>query len=142
MIRIPLRWSSGVFLASVLLFLPACGKNAGDAGTPEENMQHFELHEIGSLYNVYVTEKHRAPNSVNELKTYEVGFPTGFAALQTGKCVAVWGVDLEKSANKGSLVLAYQKEVPTQGGLVLLANQTIKKMTPEEFKAAPKGKGA
>jgi hypothetical protein len=33
-------------------------------------------------------------------------------------------------------VLAYEKNVPNEGGRVLLLNRTIKTMTPEEFKAA------
>lgn len=35
-------------------------------------------------------------------------------------------------------ILAYGKEVPESGGYVLLLDRTVKKMTAEEFRAAPK----
>ncbi|WP_168221819.1 hypothetical protein [Aquisphaera giovannonii] len=39
-------------------------------------------------------------------------------------------------------VLAYGKDVPTAGGPVLLLNRSIRTMTREEFKAAPRPAGA
>ncbi len=53
-----------------------------------------------------------------------------------------WGVGLSDSAEAASTVLAYQKDVPEQGGEVLMQNGTAKKMTADEFKAAAKPAGA
>jgi hypothetical protein len=38
----------------------------------------------------------------------------------------------------GDIVLAYEKKVPQEGGKVLMLNRTIKTMTADAFKSAPK----
>ena len=55
----------------------------------------------------------------------------------------LWGAKLNDLTEEGTNdspdeVLAYLKDVPEKGGLVLMKNRKIKSMTPEEFKAAPK----
>jgi len=125
-------------LAAIVLTFAACNKQGGDAGAPEENLQQFELHEIGGLYDVYLKEKQRPPSSVKDLKQYDVGFPNGFEALQAGRCVAVWGLDPATLPDRAHTVLAYQAQTPTQDGYVLLADLNIKKMSADEFKALTK----
>ncbi len=48
--------------------------------------------------------------------------------------------DLSEGPGKGpdDVVLAYEKNVPTEGGLVLMLNRSVKKLTADEFKAARK----
>jgi hypothetical protein len=46
----------------------------------------------------------------------------------------------EGDAGKEEAVVAYEKTVPASGGYVLLSAGTVKQMTPDEFKAAPKAK--
>ena len=66
--------------------------------------------------------------------------PTGFQALESGDCIAVWGAGISDAAGAGSAVLVYDKNVPQQGGYVLMQNGEVKKMTAQEFQAAPKAK--
>ena len=40
------------------------------------------------------------------------------------------------SPDAAAKVLAYEKDVPQQGGLVLMGNRTVKQMTAQEFQAA------
>jgi hypothetical protein len=56
--------------------------------------------------------------------------------------VVLWGTPLkgEGQTGKDEEVLAYQKEVPAQGGYVLLSAGTVKKMSASEFQSAPKAK--
>ena len=64
-----------------------------------------------------------------------------------GDVVVLWGPSSRTRAEEGSEdsadeVLAYEKRVPEQGGEVLMKNRTVKTMTADQFKAAPKaGKG-
>ena len=51
-----------------------------------------------------------------------------------------YGVDLRQLPDPGQKVLAYEKDVPQKGGAVVMADGTVKAMTPEEFQAAPKAK--
>src|SRR5439155_24427221 len=111
--------------AAIALSFAARNKQGGDAGAPEENLQQFELHEIGGLYDVYLKEKQRPPSSVKELKQYDVGFPNALEALQAGRCVAVWGLDPATLPDRAHTVLAYQAQTPTQGCYVPLAGLNI-----------------
>jgi hypothetical protein len=67
--------------------------------------------------------------------------------LKQGEIVVQWGAKLPDTGEEPGKVsapeiLAYQKIAPEQGGYVLLLDRTIKKMTADQFKVAPKaGKG-
>jgi hypothetical protein len=66
--------------------------------------------------------------------------PTGYLELKSGKIIALWGARL--SDGDADKVYAYEKATPESGGFVLMADgKTIKKMTAEEFKSAPKAAG-
>ena len=51
-------------------------------------------------------------------------------------------MDEEPGHADSNEVLAYQKEVPENGGYVLMLNRVVKKMTADEFKAAPAPAGS
>ena len=53
-----------------------------------------------------------------------------------------WGAGISDEPEAASTVLAYHKDVPEKGGEVLMQNGKARKMTAEEFKAAPKPAGA
>jgi hypothetical protein len=126
----------GWLLLGALAFLPSgCGGQATHDVTPGE-VRRLELEEIREMYKLHLTEKHRPPTQLAQLKPYEAGFTNGYQALQSGQCLVVWGADLSESGGQG--VLVYDKDVPGQGGLVLLRDGTIRDMTAEEFKAARK----
>jgi hypothetical protein len=65
--------------------------------------------------------------------------------MTSGKYIVYWDVMLPKLPNPSNTVVAYYKEVPTAGGPVATAawqaKDSIKEMTPEQFKAAPKAGG-
>lgn len=126
----------------VLLVLPVlasgCGKKVED---PETMRLNGELGEIYESYRDYAKRNQRPPKQMSELnqKDYQAIYPLGLNALKDGRYVAVWGVDV---SGKGSgAVLAYEKDAPKQGGAVVLANGTVKKMSADELQAALKAKG-
>jgi hypothetical protein len=62
--------------------------------------------------------------------------------LKSGELVVQRGAPISPQGEATSAVLAYPRTAPEQGGLVLLQDGwTIKKMTADEFKAAPKAAG-
>ena len=57
----------------------------------------------------------------------------------SGDLIVQWGAPLSPEGEAAEAILAYVKTVPEQGGNVLMQDgKTIKKMTADEFKTAPK----
>src|SRR5262245_24657180 len=134
--RLPRNLLVGLLMA--VSRVPGCNKKG--PGTPEQTQRNLELEQIGELYKLYMDKHKRPPAKATDLKPLALAFQEGYRAVQDGQYVVFWGVDLSNSS-KAKAVLAYEKDVPEQGGLVLLGNGTIKTMTAPEFQAAPKAKG-
>ena len=71
----------------------------------------------------------------------------GYEALRNGNIVLRYNAKLPDTDEdpghaESNEVLAYEKEVPESGGYVLLLNRVVKKMTADEFKAAPMPAGS
>jgi hypothetical protein len=98
------------------------------------------LQEVNDLLHATAGRDGRAPARLADVNRYQTLFPRGYAAMKSGDVVVVWGAALkgEGEAGKDEAVVAYEKDVPTNGGFVLLSAGTVKKMTAAEFNAAPK----
>jgi len=59
-------------------------------------------------------------------------------AINDGTYVVLWNAGPN---TPGTAVLAYEKSVPTKGGMVANFTGTVLRMSPQEFKAAPKASG-
>jgi hypothetical protein len=128
-----------------LLLAPALAGCGGPENRPvtQEEMQQTALNDVGELYRMYITEHKKPPQKVGDFNSMEMMSPTGLRALKTGEVVAYLKADLpdlgeEPGKGPGDTVLAYEKDVPQSGGKVLMLNRTVKTMTAEEFKSAPK----
>jgi len=98
------------------------------------------LTELHSLVHAAAGETMRAPAKLADLNRHQSMFPRAYEAVKSGDVVVLWGTPLqgEGEAGKDAAVLAYEKSVPTAGGYVLMSAGTVKKMTADEFAAAPK----
>jgi hypothetical protein len=135
--RRPARYGNP--LVALLLVLAAgqgCGSSSAPTAGPEL-FQHTALQEVGDMIRLAILDTNKPPASLADLARYQVGMPTGFQELKGDKIVLFWS-STPSDASAGT-VLAYEKGTPQSGGFVLMQDgKTIKKMTPEEFKAAPK----
>ena len=119
-----------------------CGPGAGSSATPEAgNVEALE--QIGEAYRSYILAKRKPPHEVGDLMSLRMALPAGTTALKNGAVVVLWDAKMSDLAEEGSkdspdVVLAYEKDAPTQGGKVLMLNRTVKSMTADEFKAAKK----
>ena len=95
------------------------------------------LAEIGQMLKSLADEGRRPPAKLAEMEPIEPMLPTAAAMIREGSLVYLWGADYR---SRGAKVAAYEKLVPTDGGFVLFQDGTIKEMTPDEFRAAPKAK--
>jgi hydrogenase maturation factor len=97
------------------------------------------LKELAGLYREFTTKKKRGAKSLKELNVKGQQNPVAVTMINSGDLVVQWGVPLSTQGASADAVLAYVKTVPEQGGYVLMQDgTTIKKITAEEFKAAPK----
>ena len=121
----------------------AAGCGGGYPANSPEVFQNNALSEIGATYRLYTEVNKRPPKSLRDFEPFREGTPNGIGAAARGEVVVLWGAKLNDLTEEGTNdspdeVLAYLKDVPEKGGLVLMKNRKIKSMTPEEFKAAPK----
>lgn len=121
-------------VAATLVSSGCSGSGTNDQEVAESQMLKdltFALREYAERNNG------AAPKSAKDLMPLEPSFPGALRALNGGHCVYIWGSKLQDGS---SLIIAYEKEVETNGGAVLLADGTVKRMSAGEFAAAPKAK--
>ena len=95
------------------------------------------LADFGQMLKTVADEGKKPPARPAELEAVGPMMADGGAAVRNGSVVYLWGAGYAEGSNQ---VVAYEKNVPTEGGFVLLADGTVKQMTADEFEAAPKAK--
>jgi hypothetical protein len=76
----------------------------------------------------------RSPSKLDELTDMKRDLPQVYRAIQDGAYVVYWNVPLTPA---GSIV-AYERDAPTKGGVVLAADGSVSHLTAEEFRTASK----
>jgi hypothetical protein len=128
------------FLVTTALGLvTGCGSSGGGGAfeVAPDNGERFALVEVGEILRNRMLDTAEPPRRPADIARYENAGPTGFNKIQKGEIVVVWGANpKEGSSDK---ILAYEKQTAQSGGFVLMQDgTTVKKMTPQEFQAAPK----
>jgi hypothetical protein len=113
--------------------LSGCGQKAVPTD-PEQSKRQTALKQIWDVYTSYVETKQRPPAGLADVKGYGTVFSEGLRAVREGRVVVNWGV-ADPTGAAAKQILAYDKDAPTQGGLVVFGDGTIKEVTPEEFRS-------
>jgi hypothetical protein len=126
-------------LSTLLAVISAgCGSQVDIRAIPSEERG---LKELGSIYSNFTTKKKRGPKTLTELNVKGQQFPIAVEMIKSGDLVVQWGAPLSRTGQAADTVLAYVKTAPQQGGYVLMQDgTTVKKMTADEFNAAPKAR--
>jgi hypothetical protein len=142
-----MRWLSAIrgagFAAALAALAAGCG-SSGSVAVEDDPVAVSSLTELGEAYRFYTLKNKRPPQKAAEIDELEMMSPSGVIAARQGDVVVEWGANLtdvessEPGAVKSDQVLAYQKQAPEEGGYVLLLDRSVKKMSAEEFKAAPR----
>lgn len=132
----------------VFLALCACLAGAGCnklRNTALKQVKVNDLVTVGQLYGKYYEDKGYAPQSADDLFTLARGNPQAEEALQKvrdGEYVFYWGANLKAISRTRSgftsTVLGYEKDAPTAGGVVVMAEYTAQEMAPPVFAKAAK----
>jgi hypothetical protein len=135
-------------LALAMISVAGLGAGCGSAPTPaspegrKDNVSNQSFDELAQMLRIRQEGGGSKPiASAADLATYEKAFTIGYSKLKRGDIVFLFGAPVVEGAS--DKVLAYEKQAPDSGGYVLMQDgTTIKKLTAEEFKSAPKaGKG-
>jgi hypothetical protein len=123
-------------LAGLVLLLGCSSKPPG-ASVPQESTL---LADVNGLLRAGGAPG-RLPAKLSDVEKAKEFFPRGYDVVKSGEVVVLWGASVGGEgdiASGNEKVVAYEKKVPTEGGFVLMSAGSVKKMTAEEFKAAPK----
>ncbi len=133
-------WLAVVLVSALVTPLGVgCGSNQG-TNSPEM-FDHGSLDEVGEIYRSTANRLKKPPKSLKDLAIGKEQFLLGYNSVADGSVIVYWGVEPTAGDQPTDEILGYRANVPTEGGAVLLRNTMVKKLTAEEFKAAPKPAG-
>jgi hypothetical protein len=99
----------------------------------------LDLKLIGLSYRSYEDNENKPPSKVDELASYVSGGGPVIKDMKDGNLIVYWNVNISKlGAAASTTILGYEKDTPTKGGLVVMADAEVKLMTADEFKKAAK----
>jgi hypothetical protein len=94
---------------------------------------------IGLAYHTVNASQGRGPKTIEELEKAFKPDASAIQRIKNGEIVVRWGLRIPGSFPEGTsnTVLLYEKDVPTQGGAVVMGDAGFRMMTAEEFKNSP-----
>ena len=98
-----------------------------------------DLKQLGLAYHNYNDANKKAPAKGADLGPFIENDKRLLGLLENKDIVFLYGVnliDIINGAGTSNTVLAYEKDAPTKGGAVLMADGSVKKITVDEFKKA------
>lgn len=134
-----MRVGLALLLGSAAGLAAGCGSRRGEVSpeTGAQIAQQNSMAELGELLRLRKADTGTPPAKAADFARYEMGFPEGYRKVKAGDVVLFFGAPIVDGDT--SHVLAYEKQTPESGGYVLMSDATtVKKMSPEEFKSAPK----
>jgi hypothetical protein len=113
------------------------GGNISPAGSALRGNQMKQL--ALAYHNFWSTNGNRGPTKPEDLAPFYEKQADITALLTSGEVVVYMGATIQSMVNGSSnTVLGYEKDVPKSGGLVMMGDGSVKKMSADEFAKAPK----
>jgi hypothetical protein len=136
----PARAFLPILLTAALGLAAGCGEPTslgGDYEPTEDAGERYMLTSVGEMLTYRALDTSKPPKGPADLASQEPVNSAAFKQVKSGDIVVVWGANPQQGAD--DKILAYQKATPDAGGLVLMLDgTTVKRMTAEEFQAAPR----
>jgi hypothetical protein len=97
------------------------------------------LKQIALAYHSHSDAAKKPPAKMDDLRPYLKDSPGVYESLEKGQIVCYYGAALlSLTQGTSNTILAYERNVPEKGGPVAYADGSVKTVTAEQFKAAPK----
>src|SRR5262245_34863671 len=127
------------FRLACLMILAALPPLLGCAGSkPTLPTSKDKVEEVRDMLKTVQADKARPPSKTADLAAVDAYLPTAGTDLRSGELVYVWAAGLSNDPISSSKGVAYEKKVASEGGWVLMQDGTVKPMTADEFRSAPK----
>lgn len=127
----------------VLVFLGLCVACGGVQQAAARSKRMNEMKQLGLLYFNF-SESHggQPPKDIEEFQQAAAGDPDAMSVLnliKSGQITFLYGARMQDmTQGTSNTILAHEATVPANGGIVLMADGSVKQMTAAEFQAAPK----
>lgn len=127
-----------LLLLALPVFAAGCtsstaGSNTGATSATED------FRELAGVYEYMLAQKENPPRDLKELQTlHSEPLMMAIPRIESGEYVVFWGVSRTTIGAEAEMVLAYEKNAPHSGGVVLLRNGTVKNVSAQEFAALRK----
>jgi hypothetical protein len=114
----------------------------GEESQPSAALRTNWLKQIGLAYHNCLSNTNKPPAKLEDLAPYYENDAKITDALKKGQFVFIYNSSIKNMpAGTAKTILAYEKDVPSSGGLVLMADASVRSMTADEFKKVPKAAG-
>ena len=128
-------WACACVMVVLTAIVPVgCGPSTAGPDSHEELM----ITQVAKIFQMRHRAQKPAPKGIKDVEDRQAAVPAAVAAIKSGDVKVYWGVGIDDGPEAASTVLAFQKDVPENGGEVLMQDGNARKMTAEEFKAAKK----
>jgi hypothetical protein len=98
-----------------------------------------QLKMIGLAYHSYADTNRKPPSKIEDLAPFYENDAAITASVKDGSFVVYWNAEFRKmTQGTSNTILAYEKDAKDKGGLVLMADGSVKTMSAKDFGAAPK----
>lgn len=127
-------------LVNVGLLVAVAALCVACAGAAAKQKRMNDLKQIGLAYHNFCDSNFgKAPTAPQDLINVDPTAAPAIALLQNGEVVFIWGVKIQDmKQGTANTILAYEAGVPTNGGIVLMADGSVRQVTAAEFQQTPK----